>query len=93
MYMNIKKEQLEDLQNKVEQLENDVDYWEEYANDIAIQKEELEETLKYMVEKTNNVISDVNNFKFKLKINNLLTDELEKFIENYIKYENEVDWL
>ena len=87
------KEQLEDLQNKVEILENDVDYWQEYANDIAIQKEELEETLKYMVEKTNNVISDVNNFKFKLKINNLLTDELEKFIENYIKYENEVDWL
>lgn len=85
------KEQLEELQNKVEQLENDVDYWEEYANDIAIQKEELEETLKYMVEKTNNVISDVNNFKFKLKINNLLTDELEKFIENYIKYEKESD--
>ena len=89
--MSIKKEQLEELQNKVEQLENDVDYWEEYANDIAIQKEELEETLKYMVEKTNNVILDVNNFKFKLKINNLLTDELEKFIENYIKYESEED--
>ena len=89
MYMNIKKEQLEELQNKVEQLENDIDYWEEYANDIAIQKEELEETLKYMVEKTNNVISDVNNFKFKLKINNLLTDDLEKFIDSYIRYESE----
>ena len=85
------KEQLEELQNKVEQLENDVDYWEEYANDIAIQKEELEETLKYKVEKTDNVISDVNNFKFKLKINDLLTDDLEKFINSYIRYENEVE--
>ena len=83
------KQKLEDLQNKVEQLENDVDYWEEYANDIAIQKEELEETLKYMVEKTNNIISDVNNFKFKLKINDLLTDDLEKFIDSYIRYESE----
>lgn len=83
------KEQLEELQNKVEQLENDVDYWEEYANNIAIQKEELEETLKYMVEKTHNVISDVNNFKFKLKINDLLTDDLEKFIDSYIVYESE----
>ena len=83
------KEKLEEMQDKIEQLENDVDYWVEYANDIAIQKEELEETLKYMVEKTNNVISDVNNFKFKLKINDLLTDDLEKFIDSYIKYESE----
>ena len=85
------KQELEDLQNKMEILENDVDYWQEYANDIAIQKEELEETLKYMVEKTDNVILDLNNFKFKLKINDLLTDDLEKFIENYIRYESEVD--
>lgn len=80
------KQELEDLQNKVEILENDVDYWQEYAYDLEIK---LEEELKNKIDLSKISILDVNNFKFKLKINNLLTDELEKFIENYIKYESE----
>ena len=82
------KQKLEDLQNKVEILENDVDYWQEYANDLEIK---LEERLSNKIDVTEYSILDVNNFKFKLKINDLLTDDLEKFIENYIKYENEVE--
>ena len=84
------KQELEDLQNRVETLENDVDYWQEYAYDLEIVKEELEEEeLKDKIDLSEVSILDVNNFKFKLKINNLLTDELEKFIEDYIKYESE----
>lgn len=83
------KQELENLQNKVEILENDVDYWQEYANALEIEKEELEEELKDKIDLSKVSILDIDDFKFKLKINNLLTDELEKFIENYIKYESE----
>ena len=83
------KQELEDLQNRVEILENDVDYWQEYAYDLEIVKEALEEELKDKIDLSEVSILDIDDFKFKLKINNLLTDELEKFIENYIKYESE----
>ena len=72
----------------MEILENDVDYWQEYAYDLEIVKEALEE-LKDKIDLSEVSILDIDDFKFKLKINNLLTDELEKFIENYIKYESE----
>lgn len=85
------KQKLEDLQNKVEILENDVDYWQEYAYDLEIEKEELEEELKNKIDITEYSILDIDNFKFKLKINGLLSSELEKFIEDYIKYERVVD--
>lgn len=32
-------------------------------------------------------VINADNFKFKLKIDGLLTDELDKFIDDYIKYE------
>ena len=35
------------------------------------------------------IIKNVDNFVHKLSINNLLTDELEQFIEEYMRYENE----
>ena len=34
------------------------------------------------------IIKNVDNFVHKLSINNLLTDELEQFIEEYMRYEN-----
>lgn len=85
------KQELEDLQNKVEILENDIEYWKEYAYDLEIEKEELEEEIKDKIDLSEVSILDVNNFKFKLKINGLLTDKLERFIEDYIKYESEVN--
>lgn len=36
------------------------------------------------------MINDVDNFKHQLKINGLLSDELDAFIDNYLKYHNEV---
>lgn len=35
-----------------------------------------------------NIIKSVDNFVHKLSINNLLTDELEQFIEEYRRYDN-----
>lgn len=37
------------------------------------------------------MINDVDNFKHQLKINGLLTDELDDFIDNYLKYNNKVE--
>ena len=36
-----------------------------------------------------NVIKDVDQFKFRLMVDNLLTPQLKSFIENYLKYYNE----
>lgn len=85
------KEQLKEMQDKIEQLENDVDYWVENSNSLEIDKEQLEMEIDNLKYKLEGAILDIDNFKFKLKINGLLSSDLEKFIEDYIKYERVVD--
>ncbi len=60
------------LQNKVYKLENEVD-------ELDTELEALE---------INKGIKDTNNFIFKLKVDNLYTEKLEDFINNYLKYYN-----
>lgn len=36
-----------------------------------------------------NIIKNLDNFIFKLKIENLYTEELETFIDNYMKFHND----
>lgn len=45
----------------------------------------LEEKLK---QKEKQSIKDINNFKIELRKNNLYTDEIENFIEQYMNYYN-----
>lgn len=45
----------------------------------------LEEEIKY---KEKQSIKDINNFKIELRKNNLYTDEIENFIEQYMNYYN-----
>lgn len=45
----------------------------------------LEEEIKY---KEKQSIKDINNFKIELKKARLYTDEMEEFIEQYMKYYN-----
>lgn len=40
------------------------------------------------IDNTNDMIKDVNDFKRRLSYDNLLTSELEEFINNYMKYHN-----
>ena len=54
-------------------------------------KEQLEMEIDDLKYKLEGAILDVDNFKFKLSINGLLSSALEKFIEDYIKYERVVD--
>ncbi len=91
--MNLKsktKEQLismlEEKEEKIEQLEQDVDYWQHEYNDIYSEKEQLEADTKDI--SIDNCINNLDNFIWKLKVDNLYTPELEKFIEQYIKYYN-----
>lgn len=81
------QDKVEELQSKIEELENDVDYWCNYSNELEEQKEELEEQVDNLQFEKENTIQDVDSFKFKLKIDNLLSSELETFINNYIRYE------
>lgn len=81
---------IENLQNKVEQLENDVDYWEHEYNELD---EELDEELDVTVEELENLqidngIFSIDNFKFELTKSGLLHDKLENFIDEYLKYKN-----
>lgn len=47
--------------------------------------DKLEEEIKY---KEKQSIKDINNFKIELKKARLYTDEMEEFIEQYMKYYN-----
>ena len=77
---------LEEKEEKIEQLEQDVDYWQHEYNDIYGEKEQLEADTKDI--QIDNCINNLDNFIWKLKIDNLYTPELEKFIEQYMKYYN-----
>lgn len=79
------QEELTELQEKVEQLENDVDYWQHEYWDLEEIKEELDEELS----KYSGGIMDIDNFIWRLKLDNLYTDKLNDFINDYIKLYNE----
>lgn len=88
---NLKKEELiikvEELENKVKELEQDVDYWIKEYNDLEEIKDDLESQIENL--EIENGIKDINNFIWKLKIDNLYDPKLENFIENYLKFYNQ----
>lgn len=76
----------QELEEKVSELENDVDYWQHECH-------ELEETIDKLEEQINDLeltdgIKDVNNFIRALEIKGLYNAELEEFIENYLRFCN-----
>lgn len=78
---------IEELQNKLEIAENDVDYWQqEYA-----EMEEIREDLECQLEDLSikDGIKDLDNFKFELSKENLNSKELINFIDNYVRFKND----
>ena len=71
---------LEEREEKIEQLEQDVDYWQHEYNDIYGEKEQLEADTKDI--QIDNCINNLDNFIWKLKIDNLYTPELENLLNN-----------
>ncbi len=78
---------IEDLTNDKENLKNDVEYWikehsnlEEQIEDLTNQIDELE---------IFNGIKDINNFLWRLKIDDYnLFKKIKPFIDNYLRFYN-----
>lgn len=79
-------ELVKDQEERIHQLEQDVDYWQKEFNDMEEEKDELDEQLAKLEEHQD--IKNLEWFIWKLKLENLYTPELEKFIENYMKFYN-----
>ena len=81
------EEKIKGLEEENSQLKNDVDYQIKEFNDLEDIKEELECEIADLEMKGG--ISDPENFIFKLKLDGLYSDALKKFIDNYLKYEEQ----
>ena len=72
------------LQLKNEELQHEIDElnscYTEMENQLAERINILDNT---------DTIKDVNYFEWRLQLENMLTTELESFIEDYLKYHNE----
>lgn len=80
----MKKAELEaenkELKEKVETLEDEITRLEEAYIEME----------NKLYEYANNLgIKAIDNFRFRLKVENLYTEEIENFIEYYLKYHNE----
>lgn len=72
------KKRLSELQNYIESAE-----W-----DLTYAKTELDNLWDKLEDKSNTTIKDIDNFKRELKRDGLYSEEMEEFLENYMKYYN-----
>lgn len=75
----------ENIMKKIYELQN---YIDDASWDIQCAADELDELKNSLSKKNENTIKDINNFIRELKRDDLYTDELERFIEQYMKYYN-----
>ena len=78
---------VQELQEKCERLENDVDYWQDEYNDMEEQRDDLDCRLKDAEMKGG--INDLDNFIWELKKDGIYSDSLQSFINHYLKYHND----
>lgn len=78
---------IEDYVIKNDQLQNDVDYWIKEYNDLENINDELNEQINNQEDSC--YIKDLDNFIWKLKLDNLYTKEIEEFINQYMRYYND----
>ena len=83
----IRKELVEELEERIERLKNDVEYWEHEYDEMEEQRDDLKQQLQELQYVAD--IRSLDNFIWKLKLENLYTKELEEFICNYVKYYND----
>lgn len=90
--MNLYKLTKEQLIANCKRLQSENERLQSELNDLSDCYTEMENLCADAVNTLNdeNVIKDVNWFMFKLEIEGLLTSELKSFIENYMKYYNEI---
>ena len=74
-----------DIRTKIFELENQLTSIIWNAEEAQRDLQKLENKLS---EENENSIKDINNLKRELKRDNLYTDELENFLDNYMRYYN-----
>lgn len=79
-------ELLKDKDEKIEQLEDDIDYWQTENDDLEEEIDKLNEQLDEQI--GDEGIKDLENFIWRLKIDGVYTDELQDFIDNYMNFYN-----
>ena len=85
------KAELEDLVKKqavqIEELEGQLADGDGFYAEMEYQVADLSRKLEKLEE---NGIYDLNNFKWRMQMDGLLTPQLEDFIENYLKFHNKL---
>lgn len=75
-----------ELEEKISNLETDVDYWQEEYNAMEEERDNLDNKLADM--EIANGVKDINNFIWRLKLDNLYNNDIEEFISIYLDYYN-----
>lgn len=81
----IVSDELDDLQNEIDSLECELMDLQKALDDISEENYKLEDKICEMKEGS---ILDIENFQRELSIRGLLTQELEEFIESYVRWSN-----
>lgn len=76
---------IKDQEETINKLNDDVDYWINEANEF---EEQLEEANTELEDATYG-IKDIDNFIWKLKVNDLYTSQVKDFLNYYLKYYND----
>lgn len=78
---------VEEYEEKIKSLEDDVDYWQREYDDMEEERDKLQEQLDDVEEYEG--VKNLDNFIQRLKLDNLYTDKLENFIDDYLKFHND----
>ena len=82
---------IENQEEKIKELEDDVDYWQNEWNYADAKIDDLNLKIRDLEDyDTNNIIKNLDFFKEKLKIENYsLFKQIEEFLDVYLKYYND----
>jgi len=86
-------EEYKELLEDYESLESEKESLDEWAGEQENEDYEAYQKLEQLTKPTNQnaAILDIADFKKRLALDNLLSDELEEFIESYLRYYNKID--
>jgi predicted nuclease with TOPRIM domain len=78
-------EENEELREQIEDLQSELDNLNDAYTDIEYENAQLQNELN---NQPSDRINDIEDFKFRLRNDNLMSPELEQFIDNYLKWHN-----
>lgn len=79
---------MKDLQEEIKRLNDTIDYWQSEYEDLNEQLEDANNQIDNLSSQLSKGIKDIDNFIWRLKVDNLYTEEITNFITYYLKYYN-----